>query len=44
MNGKWKMENMSMWIKTVEMDENLIDECMNPQYMITVFSVVILPN
>jgi hypothetical protein len=30
MNEKWK--NVSMWMKTVEMDENMIDECMNPQY------------
>jgi hypothetical protein len=35
MNEKWK--NVSIWIKSGKMDENVIDECMNPQYML--FSV-----
>jgi hypothetical protein len=27
-NGK----NMSIWMKIVEMDDNVRDECINPQY------------
>jgi hypothetical protein len=25
-------QTLSKWMKTVEMDESVIDECMNPQY------------
>jgi hypothetical protein len=27
-------QNLSMWMKIVIMDENVIDKCMKPQYML----------
>jgi hypothetical protein len=33
MNNEWKMDKICQYgWKTVEMDENMIDECINPQY------------
>jgi hypothetical protein len=33
MNNEWKTDRICQYgCKTVEMDENMIDECINPQY------------
>jgi hypothetical protein len=46
MNNEWKIDKICQYgWKIVEMDENMIDECMNPQYyeptVYVVFNVVI---